>query len=283
MTLLKIILLAGAPLLVAAIALGLWVQSRDRAQAARVWAALEAARVADPARFDPAMVADLPEIAQRYFARAIDPGTPLHRMVRLQMQGSFLLNGTPMPMTARQILSPPAQGFVWQAEVGSGLMRFGGSDGYHRAGATEESWTKFWLHGVIPLARIGGTDDHARAAATRVMMEAIWTPASLLPQFGAHWVQTGPDSAEIRFADASRLDPMRIIFDTEGMPLDVVALRWTDANPDKTYRLQPFGGRVLEMGRHAGFLIPTRVEMGNMFGTPEYAPFFLATITRADF
>lgn len=283
MTFLKIMLLALAALLIAAAVLGLWVHSRDRAQAARVWAALKSAREADPPRYDPAMVADLPEIAQRYFARAIEPGTPLHRMVRLEMQGSFIMNGNPLPMTARQILAPPAQGFVWQAEVGSGLMRFGGSDGYHRAGEAEESWTKFWLRGLIPLARIGGTDDHARAAATRVMMEAFWAPATLLPQFGAEWIQTGPDTAEVRFADTPALEPMRIAFGAGGTPLEVVALRWTDANPEKTYRLQPFGGRFLEMGRHGGFLIPTRVEMGNLFGTPDYAPFFLAAITRADF
>ena len=237
MTILKIVLLALAALLIAAAALGLWVHSRDRAEAARVWAALEAVREADPPRYDPAMVADLPEVARRYFARAIDPGTPLHRMVRLEMEGSFILNGTPMPMTARQILAPPAQGFVWRADVGAGLVRFGGSDGYWRDKAREESWTKFWLHGLIPLARIGGTEDHARAAATRVMMEAIWAPATLLPQFGAEWVQTGPDSAEVRFAEILGLEPIRISFDAEGTPLEVVALRWTDANPEKTYRL----------------------------------------------
>jgi hypothetical protein len=216
MTILKIILLALAALLIAAAALGLWVHSRDRAQAARVWAALEAR--ARPIRR--ATIRrwwqDLPEVAQRYFARAIEPGTPLHRMVRLEMEGSFIMNGNPMPMTARQILAPPAQGFVWQAEVGSGLMRFGGSDGYHRAGGAEESWTKFWLRGLIPLARIGGTDDHARAAATRVMMEAIWAPATLLPQFGAEWTQTGPDSAEVRFADTQGIEPMQITLRRQG-------------------------------------------------------------------
>ena len=283
MTLLKIVLLTFAALLIAAVALGLWVHSRDRAQTARVWAALEAARAADPPRFDPAMTAGLPEVAQRYFARAIEPGTPLHRSVRLQMEGSFILNGNPMPMTAHQILAPPAQGFVWQAEVGSGLMRFGGSDGYHRLGGQEESWTKFWLHGLIPLARIEGTQDHASAAATRVMLEAIWAPASLLPQFGAVWVQTGPDSAEVRFADMQGIEPMQIMLDAEGNPIEVWALRWTDANPDKVHRLQPFGGRMLEMARHQGFLVPSRVELGNMWGTPDYAPFFLATITSAAF
>lgn len=283
MTILKITLLALAGLLIAAVALGLWVNSRDRAQAARVWAALEGAREADPLRYDPAMVADLPEVAQRYFARAIDPGTPLHRIVRLEMAGSFIMNGNAMPMHARQILAPPAQGFVWQADVGAGLMRFGGSDGYHKASGAEESWTKFWLRGLIPLARIGGTSDHASAAATRVMLEAVWAPATLLPYFGAEWVQTGPDSAEIRFADTQGIEPMQITLDSIGNPIEVWALRWTDANPERVHRLQPFGGRMLEMARHQGFLVPSRVELGNMYGTPDYAPFFLATITRAEF
>jgi len=284
MTLLKILLLALFMLLLAGIALGLWAHSRDQAQMRTVWAALEAARETDPPRYDPAMVADLPEVAQRYFARAIEPGTPLHRVVRLEMEGSFIMNGNPMPMAARQILAPPAQGFVWQAEVGQGLMRFAGSDGYHApAIGAVESWTKFWLRGVIPLARIGGTNDHARAAATRVMLEAVWSPASLLPQFGAEWVQTGPDSAEVRFAQVQGIEPMQITLDATGNLTEVQALRWTDANPEKAYRLQPFGGRMLEMGRFSGFLIPVRVELGNMYGTPDYAPFFLATITLAEF
>jgi hypothetical protein len=283
MTLFKIILVVLVAVLIAALALGLWVHSRDRAQAARVWAALETARAVDPPAFDPAMVADLPEVARRYFARAIEPGTPLHRVVRLEMEGSFIMNGNALPMSARQILAPPAHGFVWQAEVGSGLMRFAGSDGYHWAAGRAESWTKFWLRGLIPLVRVGDTGDHARAAATRAMMEATWAPASLLPQFGAQWVQTGPDSAEIRFADVQGIEPMQITLDAAGNPVEVWALRWTDANPERVYRLQPFGGRLLEMGRYGGFLIPTRVEMGNMWGTPEHAPFFHATITHAEF
>ena len=115
------------------------------------------------------------------------------------------------------------------------------------------------------------------------MMEAIWTPAALLPQFGADWTQTGPYSAEIRFADTPDLGPLRIAFDAAGDPVEVVTLRWSDANPERRWQLQPFGGRMLETGRHGGFRIPVRVELGNHFSTPDYAPFFLATINRAEF
>ncbi len=270
--------------LLAAAVIGAFLHSRDRAHAQSVWSGLQEAREAEPLRYDPAMVADLPEVAQRYFARAISPGTPLHRVVRLEMEGTFVLNGRPMPMRASQVLVPPGLGFVWKAEVGSGLMRFAGSDGFFAPGeGAVDSWTRFWLAGLIPLARIGTNEDHARSAATRVMLESVWAPASLLPQFGAHWTATGPESAVVRFDGAPGIEPMEMVFDGQGNLLSVAAQRWSDANPEKTYRLQPFGGRMLEMGSFQGFLIPTRVELGNHFGTPAWEPFFHASITAAEF
>lgn len=284
MTLLKLFLLASLVLGAAGLALGFWVCSRDEARMRAVRVALEATRDPDPPRYAAAMVEDLPEVARRYFARAIEPGTPLHRVVKLEMDGSFIMNGRPMPMTARQILAPPSRGFVWEARVGQGLMQFAGSDGHHAPeGGRVDSWTRFWLLGVIPLVRSGGTSDHASAAATRLMLESVWAPATLLPQFGAQWVQTGPDTADVRFADVQGIEPMRITLNAQGDLIEVQALRWTDANPGKVYRLQPFGGRMLAMGRHGGFLIPERVELGNMYGTPDYEPFFVSRITRVEF
>jgi len=284
MTILKLIGLGLLAVVLGGAAIGAWLHSRDRAQMRAVWQALEAGAEAAPAAYDPSMVADMPEVARRYFAHAIAPGTPLHRVVRLEMAGTFILGGNEMPMRARQILSLPGRGFVWDAEMGSGLMRFAGSDGYHAPGeGGEQSWTKFWLRGLVPLARIGDNPDHARAAAARAMLEAVWAPAALLPQFGARWVQTGPDSAEISFDDAREPGPMHVTLDASGAPHEVWAQRWTDANPEKTYRLQPFGGRMLESGSFEGFTVPVRVELGNMWGTDAYAPFFRATVSAARF
>lgn len=258
------------------------LQASDAAQRGRVRAALLALRDPSPARFDPAMTAGLPDIAQRYFARAIAPGTPLHRVVTLRMEGTFILNGRSLPMQARQILAPPSGGFVWQARVGTGAMAFSGSDGALTSAAGTESWTKFALHGLIPLVRAGRTADHARAAATRVMLESLWVPATLLPQSGARWVQTGPDSARISFDSLPDLPPLDLTLDAAGDPVELCALRWSDANPDRIWRLQPFGGRVLETGCFGGFRIPVRVDLGNLWGTPDHVPFFLARITGAD-
>jgi hypothetical protein len=264
-----------------ALGLGLWGNARDRAQATGVWTALEAAREAEPPRHDPAQLAALPEVAQRYLGRAIAPGTPLHRQVRLEMTGAFVMNGTPLPMAAEQVLAPPERGFVWRARIGTGLMRFAGSDGH--LGPRDESWTKFWLLGLVPLARIGGTNDHLRAAATRTMLESVWAPATLLPQYGAVWEQAGPDTARVSWRSLPDLPPMHLTLDAAGDPVEVWAMRWSDANPDRVYRLQPFGGRVLETGVFDGFRVPVRVEMGNLWGTPDFVPFFQATVTQARF
>lgn len=280
---LKLVGMGALAALTGAAALGLLAHGRDVAQRDRVWVALQAGRETQPPVFDRAMVEGLPPLAQRYFARAIRVGTPLHGTIQLEMAGTFTLNGNALPMQARQILAPPGRGFVWQAEIGAGLMRFAGSDGYLWDNSGAESWTKFWLRGLVPLARISGTADHARAAATRAMLESLWVPATLLPQMGATWTETGPDTAEIRFAATPDLPPMHVRLNAEGDMVEVWALRWSDANSDKTYRLQPFGGRMLDWAEFQGFRIPTRIEMGNHWDTPDYAPFFEAEVTRAEY
>ncbi len=270
-----IVLIAG----LAGIAIGLWSSARDTRNAQTVRDALLSQREPTPANFAPAMVADLPEIGQRYFANAIAPGTPLHEVARLEMEGSLILNGREFPMRAEQILAPP-HGFVWRARAGAGLLRFSGSDGY-RNGHT--SWTRFWLWGVLPVARIADTEDHARAAAARMVMETVWAPAALLPQSAAVWSQTGADQAEVRFPKVSGAEPIHLTLDAAGRVLEMTTLRWSDANPDRTYRLQPFGGRTLAHATHQGFTIPTAMEIGNLYGTPEYAPFFRARLTRVEY
>jgi hypothetical protein len=269
---------AGAfALMAAAAALGAAAAYRDDRAAASAWAALRAQAEAEPPRFDPSMAADLPEIGRRYFASAIAPGTPLRRVVELEMEGTFLLGERAFPMAAEQILAPP-HGFVWRARVGGGALRFSGSDGYRDG---DGSWTRFWLLRLVPLARAGATQDHRRAAAARMAMETIWAPASLLPMYGARWRQVGPDTAEIAFEGLDGIEPIRLTLDAEGRVVEAVTQRWSDANPEGAYRLQPFGGRMLAHARHGGFSIPVEMEIGNHYGTEDYAPFFRARVTRA--
>ena len=249
---------------------------RDSRDAGRLQRALLAPRDGAPPAFDPAMIADLPEVARRYFTRAITPGTLLSRVVALEMTGEFRLNGNALPMQATQVLAAPT-GFVWRAQFGSGMMRIAGSDALSAA----QSWTRFGLFGLIPVARTGGNADHRRSAGTRAVMESVWAPAALLPLFGARWEQTGPDNARVWFPAMPDVAPMDLILDAQGDILALTAMRWSDANADHAFRLQPFGGRVLQTAQLGGFTIPVQVELGNLWGTAAFDDFFHATITAA--
>lgn len=263
-----------------AAAIGHAAYRQRMAAAVQAWDAIAAAAPPATESFDPVMVAGLPEVVQRYFTHAIAPGTPLATTVELEMAGRFLLGdkdgAQQFEMHARQILSPP-HAFVWLAEMANGPLRISGSDGL----LDGEGWTRFWMFQTVPLVQAAGGTNLNRGAAARPALEAVWAPASLLPQHGAHWQQTGPDTARVTFGSGETAIAMDLVLDAVGRPLSMSAMRWSDVNPDKTYRLQPFGGTLEAEATFLGFTIPSVVRVGNHFGTPGYFPFFQATITDA--
>ena len=230
-----------------------------------------------PPRFERAMVDGLPEPGRRFFGFAIAEGTPLRTVAAIEMEGLFSLGpgSEHMPMRASQVLAAP-HGFVWAMDAGQGAMRISGSD--------SGRWTRFWLAGAVPVARTGGGADHARSAFGRHVAEAVfWTPAALLPRPGVAWEAAGPDAARVTVSHGGLSQEVEVTVDPEGRPLRVAFPRWTDANPDRTWRMQPFGGYLSEFREFGGFRLPTHVEAGNMFGTEDYFPFFVADITALRF
>lgn len=243
------------------------------------WSFLADKAEAEPKRFDPSMVEGLPEPAQRFFRFAIAPGTPLSSVAVFEMEGELGL-GTKEdpkygPMSARQVLAPP-YGLVWRLKAGP----IAGSD----AALPDMSWTRFWLFGLIPVVRVSGDPDHHRSAFGRVVAEAaFWTPAALLPSSGVTWEPLGADSARATIAFQDFTQAVDITVNDEGAPVSVLIQRWSSANPDKTYRLQPFGGTLSDFREFGGYRVPTRVEGGNHFGTDAYFPFYKARITAMEF
>jgi hypothetical protein len=247
----------------------------DRAEALR----LLALQPVDPPRFAPEMVAGLPEPARRFLTFAIAPGTPLRRVAEFQMQGRFSLGTKAAPryqaMTATQVLAAP-QGFVWKITAGHGLRQLSGSD--------SGSWTRFWLAGIVPLGRLGGDPDHRRSAFGRGVAEAaFWTPAALLPDTDVIWEAVNADTARYRMRADDLEQAVDVTVDPEGRPLQVSFQRWSNANPERVHRLQPFGGFLSEFREFDGFRVPTHVEAGNHFGTDEYFAFFIADVTALRF
>ena len=67
------------------------LRRRDVGAVARLCANLEREDGGRVERFDPSMVDDLPAPVRRYFLHTIQPGTPLVRAVRLEMDGRMRL------------------------------------------------------------------------------------------------------------------------------------------------------------------------------------------------
>jgi hypothetical protein len=237
------------------------------------WARLAALQPADPVRFDPAMLFDLPEPARRFFAFAIQSGAPLLPVAEIDMTGRFSLGSKDKPayqaMTARQILAAP-HGFIWAMRTCSGMPVSGSDSG---------SWTRFRIFGLIPVARIGGNADHTRSAFGRYVAEAVfWTPAALLPGPGVSWSEVSENTARVSVRHGQLEQAVDVTVDGQGRPVEVYFQRWSDANPDKVHRLQPFGGRMSDFREVNGYRLPFHVEAGNHFGTDDYFPFFIADI-----
>jgi hypothetical protein len=181
-------------------------------------------------------------------------------------------------MRARQILRPPSQ-FVWIPELKRGVLRISGSDALVAA----SGWTRFWMAGLVPVAQSGTSPDLVRSATFRAAMEGVWVPASLLPQQGVAWEQTGENEARIRIKSVNPGIVLEMTLAPSGAIEKIVGQRWSNANPDQQFRLQPFGGTVAASAMFGGYRIPSRLSVGNHFGKDEYLPFFQAEIERATY
>ena len=237
---------------------------------------------APQSRFDPQQVRDLPEIARRYFNHAIAPGTPIYSIVDVRMTGTFLLGDkrkfSSYRMSARQVLVPPDQ-FVWTPRLRSGPLAISGSD----ALVAGRAWTRFWMLGILPVANDQSSPDLVRSAQFRAAVEgALWLPSSLLPENETEWMQTGPNTARVVL---KKFEPqpitLTLTLHKDGGVREIVGQRWSNANPEKRFRLQPFGGSVLAEGTFQGFTIPARIAVGNHYGTDDYLPFFQVDLSSA--
>ncbi|WP_299417695.1 DUF6544 family protein [uncultured Sulfitobacter sp.] len=250
-------------------------QMADRAEV--IW--LHAVQPSNPSVFQHAMIADLPEPAARFFRFSIAEGTPLLPVAAIEMKGQFSLGDKESPnymtMQASQVLAAPT-GFIWRMRTRSGHLRLSGSDGL--------KWTRFWMGGLLPVAHAGGDADHARSAFGRMVAEAVfWTPAAVLPSRDVSWEQVDHDTARVTVRHNGMVQSVDVSVASDGQPTKVVFQRWSNANPDKVYRLQPFGGYLSRFQDFQGYRLPTHIEAGNHFGTDAYFPFFIADVTEITF
>jgi hypothetical protein len=255
----------------------MWLQRANaEREVAAAWHELE--RSGTPILyFNAADLEGLPEPAARFLSYSIAPRAALADAVVLHMHGTIRLreDRAPLPMRATQVLAPP-RGFVWKAEVGSGLMRIMGYDRYSE-GSGELRW---WLHGLVPVVGEDGSDV-TRSAAGRLAGEGILIPSSLLPGRGARWEEAGPNSA-------------RAVMDVDGEPVEFTVDVAADGRPERA-EIQRWNGDpgngpvgympfIVEFGEETrwfdGYRVPVALRAG-WHSEDGFQPFFVAAIDSA--
>lgn len=227
-------------------------------------------------RFDPASVAELPELARRYLNHSILAGAPLAQAVRLSMRGELKVGGRWYPFKAVQVRRVE-RGFVWRARLKMNGLPVSGAD-YWLDGDAALSWK---LLGLFRLMHATGLEI-ARSALGRMQAEAIWLPTSLLVP-GVTWHVNG--GLEAVFETEGQRAHLHLKVDEHGRPLSLRTKRW--GKPDnEAFGEYDFGGEFLEEGTFQGITIPTRVSIGWFYGSERFqkdGAFFRAQIDHAEY
>lgn len=220
--------------------------------------------------YDPVELEDLPEPVRRYLGHALAPGVPLARRVRLEMTGRIRV-GAWLGFEAEW--EGDGRSFSWRASAGPWRLRpllvhdqF--SDG---TGSMEVR-----LRRGPRLLRADG-EDVARSGAGRAALEAIWSPASLLPRCGVEW-RAEPDGTIVatRSVPPERVE-LSVVIDDDGAVRSCSGMRWRDAK----HGYEPFGAEVTAERSFGGLTIPNRLDVGWGFGTDKWSPFFSCEVTAA--
>lgn len=113
-----------------------------------------------------------------------------------------------------------------------------------------------------------------RAARKRLILRQPVNP----PRFDPVMVKDLPEPA-LRYFQFT-LQPGTPLYTVaeDGSPLKVSFQCWSNANSDREFRLQPFGGYLSHYREFEGFRLPTRIEAGNCFEAEDYFPFFVVNV-----
>lgn len=205
-----------------------------------------------PARFDPVMVAHLPDPARRWLAHAIAPATPLLRCVELDMHGEIRL-GSWRRFAAREVLAP-LDGFVWSVTAHLAGLPLRGYDRHTRGtGQMRHS-----LFGVPVLSAAG--PDLTRSAAGRLTSEIAFVPGvGAAPEVA--WRAVDDRDAVALLRCGGRIHEVTLTVAPSGALERVTIPRWGRLGRGP-YLEHLFAAAFQEESTFDGYTIPTRMTAG---------------------
>jgi hypothetical protein len=224
----------------------------------------------EPTRFTASLLAGLDDPVRRYLGHAIADGAELPAGVRLTMTGRIKV-GPWLAFSALQECD--GRSFAWRARVGLGPLTALTVVDRFAAGAGS-------MHGrLFGRIRLFHADDAntTRSAAGRAALEAVYTPASLLPQRGVTW-RAGSESEIVATWDVPPERPeLHLRIDDRGAPRSYWAPRWGDMG-QKEFGYIPCGCEVEAERRFGDLVVPSSITGAWGFGTAHQTSFYRAEI-----
>jgi len=265
-------LLLGIAALAALAAAVLWA-ARRRWDAAT--AALRGRLLADAAPqagvFAAAMLDGLPAPVARYLRAVLRDGQPMPRHVRIDWAGEFNMgrpgNDRWVPFTARQDFVPGAPGFVWDAR-----MRTAGIVVNVRDGLVDGEGSMLGrLLGLATVVDRRGGEAMAVAALQRLLGEAVWLPAALLPAAGVQWQAIDERRALATLVGGTARATLEFRFGTDGMVESVYAASRSYDDGRNPPSQHPWQARLLRYGQVDGATVPVEAVVEWLLATGAHA------------
>jgi len=265
-------LLLGIAAMAALAAAVLWA-ARRRWDAAT--AALRGRLLADAAPqagvFAAAMLDGLPAPVARYLRAVLRDGQPMPRHVRIDWAGEFNMgrpgNDRWVPFTARQDVVPGAPGFVWDAR-----MRTAGIVVNVRDGLVDGEGSMLGrLLGLATVVDRHGGEAMAVAALQRLLGEAVWLPAALLPAAGVQWQAIDERRALATLIGGTARATLEFRFGTDGMVESVYAASRSYDDGRNPPSQHPWQARLLRYGQVDGATVPVEAVVEWLLATGAHA------------
>jgi len=233
------------------------------------------AAVPTPAEpFHPALLDGLDDPVRRYFLHALADGAPASPAVRLELSGRIKV-GAWLRFTS--VWEGDGRSFSWRATAGPGPLPVLRVHDRFRDGVGFMDIRLRAPHPRLPDLQLlhAESDDVARSGAGRAALEALWTPAALLPTRGVTWRAETDDVVVATWEVGPERPELRIRIAPDGAVRSYSAERWRDAK----HGYRPFGADIHAERTFDGITIPSRLTAGWDHGTPRWAPFFAAEVT----
>jgi hypothetical protein len=160
--------------------------------------------------------------------------------------------------TARQVIVPPATGFVWNAKVETSLATHVRVLDSYIAGIGSG---RVSILSAFAVASESGDPELNSGALHRYLAEAVWYPTALLPQSGVIWSPINDHSAMATVIDRGTSVSLEFRFNDVGEVVGIYS-PGRFGRFDGEYKQMPWEGHFRDYQLRGDMRIPTYGEVG---------------------